>query len=359
MLNRDDIEALRAAQRIEEVVEQYVERRPSGRCLIGRCPFHEDRRPSFTVFPNTQTWWCFACNIGGDVFNFVERIERVSFREAMERLGHVEGTTQRPTQDPVGKATSKRLPSAYRLLPAASLTPEHFTLLTAATEVYHAALFTRPDLLRYLAQRGLDAEAIHRYRLGYASGQDLARYFRYRGWNSEIARDLGLIGPYGEYFRERIVIPELREGRAIYLVGRATVSKQRAKYIGLPGAPKPLYGAESLRGAQKVFVVEGPFDLLTLLNWGYAARCLLGSHLKREHEREFDGISCIYLALDNDDEGRAATEQLAKLFGPRAIVVPHLKGVKDVNELATRPDGCELFARLVRVGEARWRENHK
>ncbi len=353
MLSREAIEAIRAQNRIEEVVNQYLELRPSGRCLIGRCPFHEDRRPSFTVFPHTQTWWCFACNLGGDVFKFVERIERVSFQQAVERLSH--GTVSQ-----TGQANPARRfkPASTSSTTPHELTAEHFTLLTAATEVYRAALFARPDLLRYLAGRGLDAEAVHRYRLGYAAGQDLARYFRYRGWNPEIARDLGLIGPHGEYFRERIVIPELREGRAVYLVGRATHSQQRAKYLGLPGAPKPLYGAESMHGAQAVFIVEGPFDWLSLLNWDYAARCLLGSHLKQEHEREFDDVPHIYLALDSDGEGQAATQELVKLFGRRGIVVPHLKGVKDVNELAARPNGHDLFARLVRVGEARWREEY-
>lgn len=71
------------------------------------------------------------------------------------------------------------------------------------------------------------------------------------------------------------MIPEIRNGKAIYLVGRATQKYQRAKYLGLPGAPKPLYGFELIRGAAKVFVVEGAFDWLTLVGWGYPAVALL------------------------------------------------------------------------------------
>lgn len=343
-MTRDDIERVRAENRVEHVLARYLELKPSGRCLFARCPFHEDRTPSLAVFPLTQTWWCFGCGTGGDVFAFLQRIERVGFKEAIERLnGAIEIKSD--------KAKHK---SPLRSVPPPSLYPltqEHFTLLTAATEVYHAALFTRPKLLSYLARRGFDAEAIRRFHIGYAVGNDLSRYFRYRGWDIEMARDLGLVGPYGEYLRERIVIPELRDAQAVYLVGRATTKRQRAKYVGLPGAPKPLYGQASAQGANDVFVVEGPFDWLTLVNWGYAARGLLGSHLKREHEHEFDSVERIYLVMDNDEEGQNASRALTEKFGSRAQIVQLPEGVKDVNELAQSPNGRALFERLVQQNE--------
>lgn len=338
-MTREEIEKLRQDNRIENVVAQYLELKPTGRCLLARCPFHEDHTPSFAVYPNTQSWWCFGCSTGGDVFEFVKRIERVTFKEAIEHLGGILDWKTRPATRPLAPSFPTPLPAA--------LTSEHFTLLTAATEVYHAALFTQPKLLSYLARRGFDADAIRRFRIGYASGNDLSRYFRYRGWNIEMARDLGLIGPYGEYFRERIVIPELRDGQGVYLVGRAVSNRQRAKYIGLPGAPKPLYGYASAEGAKAVFLVEGPFDWLTLVNWGYAARGLLGSHLKREHQHEFDAVERIYLVMDNDEEGSSASRVLAEKFGSRARVVQLPQGIKDVNEMAQRPNGRALFERLV------------
>lgn len=345
-MNRDDIERVRQQTRIEEVVARYLELRPNGRCFMARCPFHEDRSPSLAVFPHSQTWWCFGCSTGGDVFRFIERAEHLTFLEAVKQLAGNEVSIGRPLP---------RLVSQKPAPMASELSPDHFALLTAAAEVYHAALFTRPDLLAYLARRGLDAEAVRRFRIGYASGDDLERYFRYRGWDPGIARDLGLVGPHGEYFRERIVIPELRDGQAVYLVGRATTKLQRAKYIGLPGAPKPLYGQATAHGAKEVFVVEGPFDWLTLVNWGYAARGLLGAHLKREHECEFDQSTRIYLALDNDVQGRAATVELAKHFRDRSYTVSLPQGIKDVNELAMCPNGRARFERLVECADARHR----
>ena len=221
-------------------------------------------------------------------------------------------------------------------------------MLTAATEVYHAAIFQEPRILEYLAKRRIDLDMIRRHRIGYVTGNALAKYLRFRGWDPEMAQDLGLINESrGEYFRQRIVIPELRNNRAIYLVGRATEKYQKAKYLGLPGAPKPLYGGELVRSAQEIFLVEGPMDWLTLVGWGYPSVALLGSHLKQELVSELAHAQRIYLVTDSDEPGRKSARQLAETFGQRARIVPSLPNAKDVNELAMRPGARDIFAELV------------
>jgi len=225
--------------------------------------------------------------------------------------------------------------------------------------VYHAAIFTQPAILEYLAKRKIDLDVIHRHRIGYAIGDNLAKYFRFRGWDPEIASDTGLIGPRGEYFRQRIVIPELREGKTIYLVGRATQKYQKAKYLGLPGAPKPLYGGELIRGACDVYVVEGAFDWLTLVEWGYAAVALLGSHLKQDQIDELAHAERIFIATDSDEPGRKSARRLVETFSNRARIVPPLPNAKDVNELAMRPHAREIFAELVQKAGAETRGNDK
>ena len=349
---RDEIESVRMNNPIEQVIGRYVELRLSGRRLLGHCPFHDDPTPSFVVYVHNQSWYCFGCNIGGDVFCFVERIEHVSFTEALhilsgpERAQRVEGRrigSNTLTTKPIARV----MPVSVTASPRLELTDEHFTLLTAATEVYHAAIFAQPHVLEYLAKRRIDLDMIRRHRIGYATGNDLAKYFRFRGWDPEIANDLGLTGPHGEYFRQRIVIPEMRTGRAIYLVGRATQKYQKAKYLGLPGAPKPLYGGELIRGASEVFLVEGAFDWLTLIEWGYPTIALLGSHLKQELVSELANVPWILIVTDSDEPGRKSARQLAETFGKRARIVPPLPNVKDVNELAMKQNGREVFARLV------------
>jgi len=346
-MKREEIEDVRRRHPVEQVIGSYIQLRRSGRHLVGHCPFHEDRSPSLVVYRHNQSWWCFGCEVGGDVFKFVMLIERVRFPEAVELLGG-------------GKLKPRRVPPPppAERIPEVVLMEEHFSILTSAGEAYHAALLSRPDLLEYLAGRRMDGEVVKRHHLGYASGKHLVRYLRFRGWDVHLAVDLGLIGPKGEFFRERIVIPETRDGRTIYLAGRALKSYQKAKYLHLPGAPKPIYGLQLIQGRHEVFVTEGPFDWMTLVSWGYPACALLGHKVKREHERYFDYATRIYLCLDNDEAGRKATRELVRLWGERARPVPHVKGVKDVNELAQRPNGRQLFVRLVRLADRRaWKRS--
>jgi len=342
---REEIEAIRANNPIEQVIGRYVELRPSGRRLVGRCPFHEDPTPSLVVYTHNQSWYCFGCDVGGDVFKFIQLIEKVPFAKALQRLGSraiSAGKSVRasPLPTPQPSQTSQQ---SERI----KLTEEHFTLLTAATEVYHASIFAQPAVLEYLARRRIDLDMVRRHRIGFVTGDDLAKYFRFRGWDPEIASDLGLIGPKGEYFRQRIVIPELREGKAIYLVGRATQVYQKAKYLGLPGAPKPLYGVELIRGAAEVFIVEGAFDWLTLMEWGYPTVALLGSHLKHDQISEIADAERIFIVTDSDEPGRKSARQLAEILGKRARIVPPLPNAKDINELAMRQHGQAIFAELV------------
>lgn len=351
---RQRIESVRANNSVEQVIARYVELRPSGKRLVGRCPFHNDTTPSLVVYPHNQTWYCFGCDVGGDVFEFVKRIENVSFVEALQWLGQAVGASNSrivaSSNSPVVNDYPTTRLSDY---PTIRLSDEATTLLTAATEVYHAAIFAQPSVLEYLAKRRIDLDMVRRHRFGYATGNDLAKYFRFRGWDPEIANDLGLIGPRGEYFRQRIVIPELRGGKAIYLVGRATQAYQKAKYLGLPGAPKPLYGLELISTVSDVFVCEGPLDWLTLVEWGYPAVALLGSHLKQELVKELANAKTIYIVTDSDEPGRRSARRLAQTFGKRARIIPPLPNAKDVNDLATRPQGQAIFAELVRQVAAR------
>ena len=349
-LTRDRIEEVRARSRVESVIGSYVQLRKTGSRFSGLCPFHDDRKPSLVVYPASQSWYCFGCGAHGDVFDFVQTMENLSFREAVERLGTAEF---RPRE------VVRRKPEEKEEVQPPPLGEEHFALLTAAVDAYHAAVLSTPVALEYLSKRGIDGEAVRRHRLGYASGKRLVRYLTFRGWDPALAEDLGLIGPRGEWFRQRIIIPEIRGGKAIHLVGRAIRPGQEPRYLSLPGAPKPIYGAELVKGSHEVLITEGPFDWMTLVSWGYVACCLGGTRLKPEDRALFDGAKRVYLCLDVDEAGQNLTRELLELWGERVRPVPHAKGIKDVNELAQRPDGRELFVRLMRLADQRARERRR
>ena len=345
MPERDAVERARQANRLEEVAARYTTLQPAGRHrLRGRCPFHQDDTPSFIVYVDQQRWWCYGCQAGHtlpgphDVFKLVMLAEQVTFSEAVARLSPgvpVGPLVQPPEECPPG--------------PDPALSPAQVHLITLAAEIYHANLLTFAPALDYLAQRGLDMEAVRRHRLGYAAGDRLRRYLRFRGWEEGLACSLRLVREAGgrEHLHDRIVIPEWREGKAIYLAGRALGSFS-PKYLFLDGAPKPLYGLEPIQGQADVFVTEGLFDWLALIQWGYSAVCLLGTWLKRQHESLFDNAQSIYLALDSDAAGLAATQRLLALWPDRAVALTLPDGVKDVGELAQRPDGRQVFEALLR-----------
>jgi DNA primase len=304
--------------------------RRSGVHLVGRCPFHRDTRPSLVVYPETRSFFCFGCRAGGDVIDFVRRAGGLGFREAVARL---EGAA--------------RL-EAPEVRAADELAPEDRRVLTAACDVYHATLLESRTALSYLAERGVDLALARRCRLGYSDGSSLRPYLERRHVSVRRAYDLGLLGPRGtELMTGRLVIPEVRDGRCLWLVGRALDDRQ-PKYRGVARA-KPILGYERVAGRSHVILTEGPFDYLTGVGWGLPICALVGTHVRPERLAFLRGCRCVVLAFDTDVPGRTAAAELAMRLGPRARVLTLPTGVKDLNELGQRPDGRSTLLGLLRA----------
>jgi DNA primase len=349
---RVDVEALKAAHPIQDVVARYgIELRRQGRAAVGRCPFHPDHgRPNLHVWADTRSWFCFRCNLGGDVIRFVELAEALSFRDAVERLtGSSSGCFFTP---PIASSQPPR--SAARTQRGFDeRDSEELTVLRATTSLYHQRLLTDPNALAYLDQRGLDRATVETYLIGFAAGDELVPFLRWRRLPLGPALRLGLLDHVGrEFLAGRIVVPELRDGRPVWLVGRILEQRshttedgkqQPPKYLALRGS-KPLLGAELARGSATVIVVEGVFDLLTLRRWGYPAVALVGTHTRPDVIDQLRAFQRLYLVLDQDDAGLEATLRLVDALGPSAVPVALPDGVKDVAELAPRADGQPVFA---------------
>lgn len=358
-------EYVRAANPIQVIAARYTQLTRAGRQFKGLCPLHQEDTPSFVVYPEQGRWWCYgACQTGGDVFKLVMLREGLDFKAALAFLedGTVVDSSQVPIASvPRDKETSQSL---------TQITDEHYTYLTLAKDVYRAALASEHRLLRYLDERRIDGEAVRRFQIGYADGESLQRYFHFRGWKwiPALAQELGLVrkdtrGNEREYFRERLIIPDLDGERAMYLVGRSTHAGQQIKYIGLSGVPKPLFGLARVERSgehQRVFVTEGPFDALTLMMWDLPAVCLLGSYLKKDLHRALEQFHRVYIVTDFDTAGRTAARVIACQLGARAVIVPRdpsLRG-KDVNELAQHyRDAAARFETLVARADAQAERN--
>jgi DNA primase len=347
MYDRTDIDAIKRAHPIVDVVARYgIDLRPSGRALVGRCSFHPDGgRPNLHVYPASNSFYCFRCTEGGDVLRFVQRIESVDFPTAVERL---QGRPAILRPGPIQKSHGA---PQLRINRRFEWGAEERACLAAATELYQNRLLGDDSALAYVEGRGIDRDTIEGCRLGYAAGGELADYLRWRRLPAQAAFRVGLLRSAGrEIFTGRVVIPEVRSGQPVWMVGRALdPSPDEPKYLGLPGR-KPFLGWESARDATSVFLVEGPFDWLVLRSWNFPALALGGTQIRAPVLQALSRFERIYLALDNDDAGRSATTAISALLGKRARLL-RIEGIKDVADLAMRSDGRAVLDRAVREAE--------
>ncbi|HEX8730090.1 MAG TPA: CHC2 zinc finger domain-containing protein [Ktedonobacterales bacterium] len=338
-----ELTALKAAHPLEAIAAQYrLALVTSGARLVALCPFHEERHPSFTIFPESQRWWCFGCQRGGDVIEFVRLLEGFGFREAVERLGGNPPTpvinAQRLTR-PTAQVSAAGRPLVARWTPGGQ------RAMDVAVTCYMRELAESPLARRYLQARGLSEALVRAASLGYCSGERLHDALRRERIPLRAGWAVGLLaGREGrERFSGRITIPEVRNGHARWLTSRLLDDDTDApRYLSLPG-PRPLYGAERVRGQPAVIGVEGYFDALTLWGWGLPAFAAGGVSLPADALETLRAARMIFLAFDQDAPGQEAARVLTRQLGTRLRHVSLPNGVKDVNELGLQHDGERQF----------------
>lgn len=327
-----DTDAIRRDHPIADVATAAgLDLRPTGGRLIGICPFHGDSRPSLVVYPANRGYYCFGCGAGGDVIDFVSRLHGVGFREAATMLTG----EPRPCAIPV---TAPATPAPGPKLDAEQVA----AVVEVAVGFYHDALWSRPGALSYLHERGITDRTVSACRLGFGV-RGLAGVLRKRGLDLGTAERLGLMAARREPFAGRVIIPDLIDGRATWVTGRR-LDDREPRYLNLR-AEKPILGLNRVN-SEAIIVVEGPFDWLTAVEWGFAAAALLGTRVSDRAERQLDRFEQVYLALDNDEAGQQATADLAERLGERAIPVRLPPGVHDVSSFAQN-GGRAAFARCI------------
>lgn len=327
-----DTEAIRRDHPIADVaVAAGLKLRPTGGRLITTCPFHGDSRPSLVIYPASQSYYCFGCGAGGDVIDFMTRLHRVDFREAVTLLA----------------GSRLPMPAGMRRPPAVAVPkvdPDKAgPIVEAAVAFYEDAILSRPGVLDYFASRGIHERTVRRFRLGFGL-PGLTAELRDRDLDLETAHQLGLLDEGRECFTDRVIIPDLVEGRATWFTGRR-LGDREPRYLNLR-LPKPLLGLASARG-EAVVVTEGPFDWLTAVEWGFSAVALLGTRVPGKAAQPLERFEELYLVLDPDEAGREATEELRERLGERAIRVQLPAGIADLNSLGCRADGRQVFTRCI------------
>lgn len=330
-----NIPALKRRYPLGDVVEAAgVELRGRGRVRQGVCPFHAETEASFTVYADTQRFYCFGCGLGGDVLDFIQRTDGVDLTEAIRRLERA------PPRGHQAAAPATTQPASAEPPPAA----RDPALLTAAMRCYRRQLQLSERAQAYLAGRGISPGVARRLGLGYASGGGLRDWLTQAGFDDARILGSGLVRERRERFGGMILVPELIGGRVHWLAGRSIWPEVSPRFQALPG-PKPVLGLSRL-GCQSPWIVvaEGLFDWLVLTAWGLPACAALGTQGMDKLAASLQGRPRVFLAFDADEAGRAAAEELAGLLGAhRAAIVSLPEGVSDVGELGARPDGRAVF----------------
>ncbi len=371
---RDAVSEVRDRIGIVDLVQPYVPSlKRAGRSYKGLCPFHQEKTPSFVVFPDSENFHCFGCGKGGDIFTFYMLAEHVEFREALRELAQRAGIELESMPATAPKHDEHRL-KLIELNGQAQTFFAHVLTKSRAGEV------ARQELTR----RGVSDEMIQRFGLGYApSGWDnLARYFSDKQIDLAQAHEAGLLqerdnGGYYDRFRERLMFPiHDRDGNTVGFGGRV-IGDGVPKYLNTPQTPvfdkSSLVFAydlarDAIRNADEVVIVEGYMDVIAAHQFGYEnVVAAMGtaitepqvSLLKRASKR-------LVLALDADAAGQMATlrslDTLRETLDADEVPVPDAFGMvrferKLSAEIAivTLPEGKDPDE-LIRKSPERWPE---
>lgn len=268
MISREIIERIRERAQIEEIVSRYVPSlKRKGKNYTALCPFHKEKTPSFTVSPDKQIFYCFGCHIGGNVFSFISRIERLNFPESVRFIGGLVGVEVKGETNRGGGEQFDRLKK----------------INYEAMNHYHKSIkaeFGREGR-RYLMNRGISKESIIEFRLGFSpdSWNFLTNHFKDMNIPLSLPSEVGLIGVsekggnsnYYDRFRNRIIFPIFSRSNDVIGFGGRIIGNGEPKYINSPESSlfkkrEVLYGMniaqEYIQQLDRAIVVEGYLDVI-------------------------------------------------------------------------------------------------
>ena len=315
------IDELLARVDIVDVIQERVPLKRSGRDWSSRCPFHDERSPSFTVSPAKQFYHCFGCGAHGSAIGFLMSYDRLEFPDAVEELA--------------GRAGLKVPYEGGREAPREDST-DLYAVLEAAAGFFRKQLGLNETASRYFADRGLDEATIARFNLGYAPDQwdALKNALGTSAPRIALLEKAGMLttgerGSKYDRFRHRVMFPILdRRGRTIAFGGRVLVKEDTPKYLNSPETPlfhkgRELFGLWQVREAHqkipRLIVVEGYMDVISLHQFGVPqAVATLGTATTRDHaEILFRQCADVYFCFDGDRAGRQAAWRAVESVLPR------------------------------------------
>ncbi len=350
------IHRVRTSVDLVEIVGEYVQLKKSGRSLVGLCPFHSEKTPSFHVSPERQFYHCFSCKAGGDVFSFLMQIEQLTFPEALQRMADRAGIELPAAKKDDGpkNASKVQMYEAHRLV----------------AKLYHHVLTATPygsEALRYLKKRGITDQTINEYLIGFApdSWDFTTQFLKKRGFSLSLMVEAGLISVneqgdrYYDRFRGRVMFPiHDTQGEVIGFGGRALGDGQ-PKYLNSPETPlfqksKLVYNIHRARPIARkrnqIVLYEGYLDVISAWASGFGnGVATLGTSMTEYQARLISrNADQVIICYDGDSAGQEATAKAIDLLqqaGCTVRVAPLPQGV-DPDEYI-RQYGGEAFSQQV------------
>ena len=357
MIPHEYIEELTRRTDIVELVGSYVQLKRKGRLYGGLCPFHSEKTPSFYVYPDTQSFYCFGCGAAGDAISFAQKINSISYPEAVKLLAGRAGMPEPQEDDKTGRMRSRIL----------SMNKE-------AARFFHACLNSSVEEARqaraYWRRRGLDDKTIVRFGLGYApnDGQALYQYLRDKGYNQQELDASGLFkrsqsGRIYCLFWKRVMTPIFDLRGNIIAFGGRVMDDSKPKYVNSPETlvyhkSETVFALQiAKRSASRRFVLcEGYMDVISMHQAGIdTAVCACGTALTPQQVRLISEYADeVILSYDSDEAGQKATLRSLELFrnSPVKVGVLQIPGAKDPDEYIKKYGAERFKALLDGVGNA-------
>lgn len=350
----DVINEIKYRNDIESVISQYVTLKRRGKNLVGLCPFHGEKTPSFTVYPETSSFYCFGCGVGGDVFTFTGLIENLDYIESIKHLAEKSGVT---------------LPDSGYDDSMLRLKNRIYDINKETGRFFHSHLLTDEGKWArdYLLGRGLSVSTIKHFGLGAApdSWDALINHLKSKGYTIEEMLAANVIGKsnrgsYYDRFRRRVMFPIINiRGNVVGFSGRAMPreDKQGGKYVNTSDTPvykksNNLFGMNFAKNhcAERIILVEGNMDVISLHQAGFKnAVAPLGTAFTEEQANLLARYTKeVLLTMDADEAGQKAIKRASEILektGLKTRVISIPDG-KDPDEFIKK-NGPDRFRALI------------
>ncbi len=345
---------------IEDVISQYVSLKKNGSRYVGLCPFHNEKTPSFVVYPNTKSFYCFGCGAGGTAATFLSKIENLTYRESLEALAGRVGIAL--PEDDGYYQRDKNVPSKKRVL----------EMNLAAEKFFRYCMFDpklgRAGMAYLRGKRALDEATIKHFGLGFAPNDfyALTNHMRSLGYNEEELQYAFLCGKsqkstaknsYYDYFRNRVIFPIIDTAGSVIGFGGRVMDDSKPKYLNTSDTAafkksRNLFALNYAKNHAEDYLIlcEGYMDVIALHAAGYeSAIATLGTALTDEQARIISRYTKrVLICYDSDEAGQKAAFRASSILTEAGLDVRVLKmeGAKDPDEYI-RKNGAPRFQGVI------------